>query len=213
MELYNWNEVGLIYDGQTRNVQMAEAFMNFTGGSVKVVSDLLVNSQTTVENLSKMIQCTLQFSNVRVVVVMASSNVASMLLSSANDISMGQSGYFWLFNSEAMLNLAEIAKNSNADLPAESLGVIKTGSVGILAQDASYLSENPLGNIISLLSSIAYAYKILDNPTGSSLYEYLLLNQKIPEIAHQLSFDNTGVKIIGYNLLNIQSFIPITIGY
>lgn len=46
---------------------------------------------------------------------------------------MGGSGYLWLLNSEAMVDIGEVAKNSHSDLSKESFGVLKTGVLGFKA--------------------------------------------------------------------------------
>lgn len=45
-----------------------------------------------------------------------------------------------------MAGISQIAKNSHADLNSDTFGVLKTGAIGIVADDAFYLTEQPFGD-------------------------------------------------------------------
>ena len=100
-----------------------------------------------------------------------------------------------------MANIGEISKNSNADATSDTFELVKNGAIGIKAQDELYLINEPLGDLISVVSLIASGHSKLLN--GSLLYEHLLSNPFIASLPYQMHFNENGIKTTNYSLYNI----------
>jgi len=102
--------------------------------------------------LTHRLESTTKDSGARVILIFSGSVLASQLLFSGDESVMGGSGYAWILNSSAMKDLGEVARMSHADQPTEKFGVLKTGVVGFLEEDADYLEEYDLAMWESVLT-------------------------------------------------------------
>jgi ABC-type branched-subunit amino acid transport system substrate-binding protein len=201
----HWENLGLIYDQQVNNIQMAKKFKTLIPGSY-IKDELILDTDDAISyiTLSRRLESTTRNSGARIIVVFSNPVLAGLLLRAADEVVMGSSGYAWIFNSEAMCKLGEIARNSHADIPRESYGILKTGAVGIMASDEEYLKEQPLGNIHSIISLVVSG--LLKGLGKEGLRSYFLMNDYIDSLPYQLHFDSSGLKQVNYDLYNLKNF-------
>ena len=210
IEANNWENLGLIYDQQVNNIQMAKKFKALVHGN-KIKDELILDTDDAVSyiTLARRLESTTRNSGARIIVVFSNPVLAGLLLRAADEVVMGSSGYAWIFNSEAMCRLGEIARNSHADISRESYGILKTGAIGIMASDEEYLKQEPLGNIYSVISLVVSGLK---NGDYGSIVNYFKKENTIDVLPYQLRFDSTGLKKADYGLYNLKNFAPTKVG-
>ena len=205
VQKYEWENLGLIYDEQVNNIQMANMFKSMVPES-NIKDELILDSNDAMSyiSLSNRLDSTTRNSGARIILVFSNPVLAGLLLRSADEVVMGSSGFAWIFNSEAMYNLGQIAKNSHVDIPSESYGVLKTGAIGIMAEDQEYLNKESTAEIYSVIASIAAGYK----KTGSvsEIRDYLTENHDLNILPFPLHFDSMRIKKVKYSMYNIKNF-------
>jgi ABC-type branched-subunit amino acid transport system substrate-binding protein len=215
IETYNWQNIGLIHDQDINNLQMANFFKSLVSYPVSIKDELIIdeNDYNNYFTLAERLQTTTRDSGARVMVVMTDSVHAAELLRAADLSVMGGSGYSWIFCSKAMTYVGQIAKNSYTDVQDITYGVLKSGGIGIMAEDEIKLIEEPLTNFISIITVITSGYIDLGTSNGTLLYEYIMSNPYISSLEYQLKFDSTGIKIGTYSLYNLNNFAANQVGH
>jgi hypothetical protein len=122
-----------------------------------ILDEIFVDSKDTrmVNNLAHRLESTTKDSGARVMLVFTNSVLASRLLRAGDEAVIGGSGYAWLLNSNAMINVGSISYLTHADEAAETFGVLKTGSIGFLSENAAYLQQNKLADYTDVLTVCA----------------------------------------------------------
>ena len=212
---HSWVNIGLIEDVDINNSQLSTTLQGLLTSPMKVLDQIVIDPADVeeLEGIKYRLQSTMKDSNARVVVVMCDASIAAQVLMAADESVMGGVGYTWILNSDAMVYIGETLKNSNADIPPDTYGVLKTGAVGIMAEDAVYQVEEPMSTYTSVLTLICQGYARLSNPTGTDLYNYIMTNPSTPSLPYSLKFDRTGVKAPNYLVYNIVNFAEILVGY
>ena len=212
---YSWVNIGLIEDYELNNSQLSLALQDLLTSPMQVLDQLIIDPDDLeeLEGIQYRLQSTMKDSQARVIVVMCEASIASQVLSAADQSVMGGVGYTWILNSGAMIHIGETLKNSNADTPPDTYGVLKTGAVGIMAEDGLYQYEEPMATYIAMLTLICQGYLSLPSPSGTDLYNYIISNPSTPSLPYPLHFDSTGVKAPRYLVYNIVNFAQILVGY
>lgn len=212
---YSWINIGLIQDEGLNNSQMSSTLQGLLTDPVQVLDQLVLDSSDIIDEteLNYRMQSTTKYSNARVIVVMTESNIAAMALKAGDKSVMGGAGYTWILNSDAMVNIGKVLKNSNAGLPSETFGVVKTGAIGVLAEDTLYEEFEPMASYIAMLTLIGQAFVEISDPTGTALFEYIVSNPATPSLEYSLHFTSAGVKISKYFIYNIVNFAAFKVGY
>lgn len=211
---YGWQNLALIYDESTNNIEIAKSLKSMLTLPIEIKDELILNEFDTMsyQTLYRRLESTTRDSDARVIVVMASPILASMLLRAADESVMGGSGYAWIFSSSTMSYIGQIAKDSHADIAPETFGILKTGAIGIMAVDQMGLVENRLEDIESILYAIVNAVHILGDVTGTELCQYILMNPHIHSLNKSVRFDSTGVKITDLYMYNMHNFAVNLVG-
>mmetsp|Transcript_28667 Transcript_28667/g.28318 ORF Transcript_28667/g.28318 Transcript_28667/m.28318 type:complete len:932 (-) Transcript_28667:669-3464(-) len=220
---FGWSNIGLVYDQSSNNVILANTFKdNYDSTAMNILDEIVIdaNDKTSSTDLTTRLESTTRDSGARVILVFTNPVLAAQLLHSADESVMGGSGYAWILNSDAMIDIAEIAQNSHADVDSTTFGVLKTGAVGFIEEDADYHTEDILATFRAALTLICQGYVKLGFPSvsvssisGSSLWSYMVSNPTTPTLPYRLNFDSTGVKKSYYEIYNMADFHLSNIGY
>ncbi|CAG9335624.1 unnamed protein product [Blepharisma stoltei] len=180
----------------------------------EIVIDL--DDQNSGSTIISRLQGTTQSSGARVILVCTDSTHAAQLLRAADVSVMGGSGFAWIFCSDAMVDLGEVSKNSYADLDSNTFGILKTGAIGFVASDDSYLTSFPLGNIITALTLASQYVLSIDllqtQISGAAIAQYILTNPSTPTLDYSIKVDKNGIKVSSYYIYNIQNFLEVYVG-
>ncbi|OMJ81539.1 hypothetical protein SteCoe_17945 [Stentor coeruleus] len=209
---FGWKNLGIIHDLDENNIQIASEFRSLIKTPQIIHSELILDSKFSITEINARIKSTIGFSQSRVIIIITSSSLAELILTVINKGFMGGPGFTWILSNGAMMNLNEILKNSNSQKNDDELRVIKTGILGIQIEDAVFMSQNPLYEYLAMLCICASGYMIDEYPTGTSLMSYITENPYINILPYQLYFDDNGVRVSKYHLLNMQNFVMIEIG-
>lgn len=211
---FSWRNIGIIQDKQVNNCQMSRTLKSLMSTPIEVKDQIIFDIDDTLEaeSISYRLHSTTRESGARVIIIMSSPDIAVQVLRSADENLMGGVGYAWILNSDAMKHIGEIMKDSNVGVSAESYGVLKTGALGLLASDALYEIEEPLSTYLSVITLICQGYLSIENPSGSDLFNYIILNPETPTLDFPLRFTSNGLKNPSYDLYNIVNFAEIKVG-
>lgn len=223
IHLFGWSNIGLVYDQSDNNVMLANTFKeNYDQTKMDILDEIVIDAddKTSSNDLTKRLESTTRDSGARVILVFTDPVIGAQLLHSADASVMGGSGYAWVLNSNAMVDVAQIAQNSHADLAAMSFGVLKSGSIGFVEEDADYRKKDILATFRGALTLICQAYlsagfptKPITNIAGSYIRTYLLSNPDTPSLPFRLHFDSYGIKKTYYNIYNMADFYLRNVGY
>lgn len=131
---------------------------------------------------------------------------------------MGGSGYAWILNSSAMVNLGEVARMSHSDQPDEKFGVLKTGVMGFLEEDSEYIENYTLAMWEAAITltgqyvlTTTYATDGNSALSGTDMRAYVDGNPATPTLPHSATFLQ-GARISNYQIQNIQDFTMYNVG-
>lgn len=184
IDKYGWSNLAIIYDRDPRNVELAETFKSMYDKDTMVLKDEVVldgDDKDLPKNLSQRIHSTTKDSGARVLLVFTNSVLAAQLLYTGDESVMGGSGYAWLLNSSAMIDIGLNSEMSHSDRPSEGFGVLRSGVLGFRERDIVYRSQNPFSSYFDLITMVAqYAESVsyrLDGPgsiSGADIRSYIL---------------------------------------
>jgi hypothetical protein len=135
--------LALIYDEDQQNVEMAYEFKEKHDSTNTFLLDELYLDSTdpgVMNTLAHRLESTTKDSGARVMLVFTNPLLAARLLRAGDEAVMGGSGFAWLMNSKAMVELGTISRITHADEPPETFGVLRSGSLGFLAENSDYVT-------------------------------------------------------------------------
>jgi len=217
---FGWVNLGLMYNQDSKNIDMAAKFKQRLGSAVNILDEVIVDASDKFADtrIQQRLASTTKDSGARIILVFADAVTASQFLNAGDQSVMGGSGYAWLLSSEAMLNIGKIAKLSNADVDAATYGVVKTGALGFLQEDESYASQEPMYLYTCALTLISKAYQSLNgfsaqSLSGIALRQYFLSSPSTPSLPFPVVFSSDGIRAPKYLMYNVVDFGLYEIGY
>ncbi|OMJ83375.1 hypothetical protein SteCoe_15705 [Stentor coeruleus] len=209
---FGWKNIGIIHDLDSKNIQIASELRVLIKSPQIIHSELILDTKFSITEIKARIKSTIEFSKSRVIVIITKNSLAALILSAIDKGFMGGAGFTWILSNEAMMSLNEIIKNSNFQEDYDEMRVIKTGILGIQREDNDFISQNPLYEYLAILSICASGFMNNENPTGTSLLNYITENPYINILPYQIHFDDNGIKVSKYQLINMQNFAMIEVG-
>ena len=208
IKTYAWQNLAVVYDETYNSIQLANYFKSLLVAPMSLLDEVILDQDdsSTFSTIYRRLESITRPSGARVVVVITDPILASILLQAADESVMGGAGYAWIFSTSAMTYIGSTSKNSNADVSAASFGVLKTGSIGIMAADQMGIAGDSLWNLEAVLYAICNAYAVLGKSTGAQLYSYIVGNPLSGALHPTIRFDATGVKTAPISLFNMQDF-------
>ena len=220
VEHFGWVNLGLMYNQDSKNIDMAAKFKQKLGTSINILDEVIIDSSDKFADtrIQQRLASTTKDSGARIILVFADPVTASQFLNAGDQSVMGGSGYAWLLSSEAMLDIGRTAKLSNADEDSATYGVIKTGALGFLQEDEKYASEEPMYLYTCALTLISQAYLKLGGFTsqslsGTQIRNYMLDSPSTPSLPFQMQFSEKGIRAPKYLMYNMVDFGLYEIGY
>lgn len=217
---YGWVNLGLMYNQNSKNIDMAAKFKKSLGSTVNILDEVIVDASDKFADtrIQQRLASTTKDSGARIILIFAEAVTASQFMNAGDQSVMGGSGYAWLLSSDAMLNIGKISKLSNADEDSATYGVVRTGALGFLQEDQSYASQEPMYLYTCALTLISQAYKSLNGFTGQSISgiaikQYFLSSPSTPSLPYKLTFSTEGIRAPKYLMYNVIDFGLYEIGY